>query len=85
MQQCVEAKLARTIGISNFNIKQMEEILSHKECTIKPSNNQVESHPHFSNREVAEYCRKNGIVMVAYSPLGSQQQFEMYVNDMIII
>lgn len=39
MEECVKAGLARSIGLSNFNSKQIQDILDIAE--IKPVNNQV--------------------------------------------
>ena len=47
---------------------QIEEVLSF--AKIKPANLQVESHPHLPNLELLEFCKKQGISFVAYSPLG---------------
>ena len=33
--------------------------------------NQIEVHPYFNNAEVVDFCLKNGIHIVAYSPLGN--------------
>ncbi|RXG51850.1 hypothetical protein Avbf_10546 [Armadillidium vulgare] len=38
---------------------------------IPPAVNQVESHVRFQQNELAEFCRKNNIVLTAYAPLGS--------------
>lgn len=57
----------RAIGVSNFNIHHLEEILANSE--IVPMVNQVEYHPRFNQRELHEYCKKNGIQLEAWSPL----------------
>ena len=56
-------------GVSNFNSKQIEDILSR--ATIKPVTNQVECHPYLSQAKLLDFCRKRGITITAYSPLGS--------------
>jgi len=38
---------------------------------IKPECNQVESHPFFAQAELLATCRKLGVLLTAYSPLGS--------------
>ena len=70
MEALVKSGKAKAIGVSNFSIPQLEKILSYAE--IKPSCNQVESHPWFPQKELLAYCKQNGIIFVAYSPLGSQ-------------
>jgi alcohol dehydrogenase (NADP+) len=61
--------LAKHIGVSNFNIAKLEEVL--KNCTEKPEMNQVEMHPYLPQNKLVNFCRSNGIQMIAYSPLGS--------------
>ncbi|THG93976.1 hypothetical protein EW026_g7394 [Hermanssonia centrifuga] len=57
----------RTIGVSNFNVKHIEEI---REAGLElPAVNQMEIHPYCQNRPIVEYCKKNGIVLQAYCPL----------------
>lgn len=69
MEECVEAGLTRHIGVSNFSIKKIKELLNA--CEIKPEVNQVESHPFLPQKELLEYCNSENIVFTAYSPLGS--------------
>lgn len=59
----------KSIGVSNFNIKQLQDILNN--CEVKPTNNQVEVHPYNQNDELIEFCQKNDIVVSAYAPIGS--------------
>jgi methylglyoxal/glyoxal reductase len=56
-----------SIGVSNFTIRHLTELLAKTE-TI-PAVNQVELHPYLYQWELLEYCRKNQIVIEAYSPL----------------
>jgi diketogulonate reductase-like aldo/keto reductase len=70
MESLVRSKKTRAIGVSNFNISQLEKLCSFAE--IKPYCNQVEAHPWFPQTELLDYCKKNDIIFVAYSPLGSQ-------------
>lgn len=57
----------RAIGVSNFNVHHLEDIL--KNCEVKPVINQVEYHPHLTQIEVKEFCEKNDIRLEAWSPL----------------
>ncbi|KAI0743877.1 Aldo/keto reductase [Daedaleopsis nitida] len=57
----------RTVGVSNFGIKHLEEIRS---AGLKmPAVNQIELHPLCQQRPIVAYCREHGIVIQAYSPL----------------
>lgn len=46
MEKLVDKGLVRSIGISNFNVQMMWDLLSY--CRIKPAVNQVELHPYCS-------------------------------------
>lgn len=69
MEECVKLGLTKSIGISNFNSKQIDSILSIAE--IKPVMNQVECHPNLNQKKLREFCAKRGIAITAYSPFGS--------------
>jgi len=69
MEKMIEKGKTKTIGVSNFNEKQLEKIL--QSCNIKPANNQVEVHAYLSNRGIVDYCKSKGITVCAYAPLGS--------------
>lgn len=69
MEKLVEKGLCKDIGVSNFNNKQLQDVLDI--CKVKPANNQVEIHPWLVQDELIEFCTKNGVTVSAYSPLGS--------------
>jgi 2,5-diketo-D-gluconate reductase A len=64
-----ESGRARAIGVSNFSIERIEEIIDA--TGFVPHMNQVERHPFYQQKELADYCFSQGIAMTAYSPLGS--------------
>lgn len=70
MEEMVSKGLAKSIGISNFNKKQIQRILDN--ATIKPANLQIELHIYLQQNELVELCKKNNIIITAYSPLGSK-------------
>lgn len=72
LETCVDAGLTRYIGVSNFSIKKIEAILLN--CRIRPAANQVEGHPFLQQKELLDYCKKENMVMTAYSPLGSKDR-----------
>lgn len=67
MEELVELGWVRSLGLSNFNIPQMQRILDN--CTIKPVTNQVECHPALNQSKLREFCLKHNILVTAYSPL----------------
>ncbi|CAB3373872.1 Hypothetical predicted protein [Cloeon dipterum] len=70
MEAQVAAGRTKAIGLSNFNERQIERVVAN--ATIKPVNLQVEVHAYFQQKELEKLCKKHGITMVAYSPLGSK-------------
>jgi D-xylose reductase len=69
MQDLVKAGLVRQIGVSNFNVSLIRDILSY--ATIRPSVLQVESHPYLVQSKLLRYCQSESIHMTAFSPLGA--------------
>ncbi len=67
MQDIYRTGKTKAIGVSNYTINHLEELL--RECEIKPVINQVELHVFLQQPELVNYCQKNDIVIEAYSPL----------------
>jgi 2,5-diketo-D-gluconate reductase A len=63
--------LAKSIGVSNFRIEDLER-LKNETGTI-PVVNQIELHPRFQQRELREYCQKEGIAVESWSPIGGSK------------
>jgi diketogulonate reductase-like aldo/keto reductase len=84
MEPLVEKGLVRSIGISNYSVQQMEDLLKY--CKVKPVTNQCEAHPHFPNSEVAQFCKENGMVFTAYSSLGNvSAEQESCLTDPLVV
>ena len=58
------------IGISNFTVRHMEELLNEGSFGIVPMVNQMEFHPRCYNRELIDFCKKHNIFLQGYSSLG---------------
>ncbi|XP_033250223.1 1,5-anhydro-D-fructose reductase isoform X1 [Drosophila miranda] len=68
MEELVKLGMVRSIGLSNFNMEQVQRVI---QCSSsKPVVNQVEVWPGFLQKDLVDYCRYNGIVVTAYSPFG---------------
>ncbi|KAJ5958548.1 Aldo/keto reductase subgroup [Penicillium vulpinum] len=59
---------ARSIGVSNFGVGHIEEMRSYAQV-FPPHVNQIELHPWCQQRVIDEYCKNNGIIVEAYSPI----------------
>ena len=69
MENLVNKGLVRSIGLSNFNSRQTQQILDN--CSIKPVVNQVECHPYLNQNKLIQFSKEREIFITAYSPLGS--------------
>lgn len=68
MEEQVKAGRATTIGVSNYNIQQIQEILDN--ATIKPACHQFEIHLSLQQPKLIEFCKSKNIAIVSYSTLG---------------
>ncbi len=65
---------ARSVGVSNYTIRHLEELLPNTE--LVPAANQIEFSPFLYRKALLEYCVSHGIVVEAYSPLARAQKLE---------
>lgn len=68
MEQAYKAGKVRAIGLSNFTIAQIQEILDI--CEVKPAILQTEVHPYSQEQELKEFLAKENMVIQAWYPLG---------------
>ncbi|XP_061624116.1 aldo-keto reductase family 1 member A1-A [Phyllopteryx taeniolatus] len=69
MEDLVDRGLVKAIGLSNFNTRQMDDII--RMARHKPVVNQVECHPYLSQADLLAHCQSAAVSLTAYSPLGS--------------
>lgn len=89
MEQLVRSGLVRSIGIANFNKKQILRVLEC--CDIPPAVLQVESHPYFLNEKIITFARGSGMQVTAHAVLGSAYRdvcvtaahFQAYLSNLI--
>ena len=74
MEKMQEKGLCRHIGVSNFSILKLKELIAI--AKIKPEMNQVEMHPYLQQKELFQFCESEGIHLTAYSPLGRNLPIE---------
>ncbi len=67
LETLYKEKRVKAIGVSNFHIHHLEELL--KDAEITPMINQVEFHPHLTQKELHNFCKEHSIQLEAWSPL----------------
>jgi len=68
MEKAVEKGLVRNIGVSNFDIEQVDHLLAG--CKIKPLNNQIECHPYLDQNDIIKHHQKHDISVTSFMSLG---------------
>jgi len=72
LEACVDEGLIKSIGLSNFNSVQIQNILDN--CRIKPAVLQVEVNLYFQQHKLVKFCQERGIAVVSYSSFGSPKR-----------
>ncbi len=68
LEELLAASKVRAIGVSNFMVEHLEQLLEVTE--VVPAVNQIEVHPYFQQREVQAFNAEHGILTQAWSPIG---------------
>lgn len=71
MENLVEDGLVKNIGLANFSLPQVEQILGS--CKIRPTVLQIELHPMCAQRKMVGVCKRYGIQIAAHHPLGGAE------------
>jgi aldehyde reductase len=68
LESLVDRGRCRAIGLSDITLNDLLPI--YESARIKPAVVQVESHPYLPETELLEFCKKKGVVLLAFAPLG---------------
>lgn len=66
MEEAVQEGKIKSIGVSNFEIEDIQNIIDH--AKIKPAVNEIRVHIGHAPKEVIDYCKENEILILAFSP-----------------
>lgn len=68
LERAYKAGKLRAIGLSNFPVEKLREVLDH--CEIPPMVMQVEGHPYYPAEAVKHFCDEHRIQLQCWYPLG---------------
>ena len=68
LESLVDQGKCGAIGLSDITLADLKPL--YESARIKPAVVQVESHPYLPETELLEFCNENGIVLLAFAPLG---------------
>jgi diketogulonate reductase-like aldo/keto reductase len=69
MEEIYDAKRSRSIGVSNFNVADLESLIDGSK--MAPHANQIRFFIGNTQDDVVEFCKKNDILVEGYSPLAT--------------
>lgn len=81
MEKLVDEGLVKHIGVANFPVMLLHDLLSY--ARIKPAVNQVEVHPYNQQNNLVSYCKSRNVIVQAYSPLGMPSYKETGEPDVL--
>ncbi|XP_055970572.1 aldo-keto reductase family 1 member C15-like isoform X2 [Sorex fumeus] len=81
LEECKDAGLVRSLGVSNFNHRQLELILNKPQLKYPPVCNQVECHLYLNQHRLLGFCKARDIVLIAYAVLGSDPEKQWVTKD----
>jgi diketogulonate reductase-like aldo/keto reductase len=82
MEALVDEGLCRSIGLSDIDVDGTRGIVDA--ARIKPAVVEVESHPYHPQWELHEYCETEGIVLLAFAPLGHAIEPRLLDDPLIV-
>lgn len=85
LEKCKDAGLAKSIGVSNFNCRQLNMILNKPGLKYKPVCNQVECHLYLNQSKLLDFCKSKDIALVGFGILGSDPEKEWVSKNYPVI
>jgi diketogulonate reductase-like aldo/keto reductase len=82
MESLVDEGLCRAIGLSDIDVDGTRRIVDT--ARIKPAVVEVESHPYHPQWELHEYCQSQGIILLAFAPLGHAMEPRLLDDPLIV-
>lgn len=82
MEELYKSGKVKAIGVANWSIPYLEKL--KKTWTVVPAVNQVELHPFLPQHELKNYCDGLGILLEAYSPLGSTGAWDHFLPNTLL-
>ena len=82
MESLVDEGLSRAIGLSDIDVEGTRRIVDT--ARIKPAVVEVESHPYHPQWELHELCKTEGIVLLAFAPLGHALEPRLLDDPLIV-
>uniref|UniRef100_A0A914D3M8 NADP-dependent oxidoreductase domain-containing protein n=1 Tax=Acrobeloides nanus TaxID=290746 RepID=A0A914D3M8_9BILA len=79
LEKLYNEKKLRSIGVSNYEIVHLEELLGH--AKVLPAVNQCEYHPYYYTKDLVKYCESKDIHFQAYSSFGSEVKKQALLTD----
>jgi len=68
LENLMDEGRCKAIGLSDVSLEKVQQIF--ESARIKPAVVQVESHPYLPQWDLVDFCKKKGIVLLAFAPLG---------------
>jgi diketogulonate reductase-like aldo/keto reductase len=81
LERLVDDGSCKAIGLSDITLEKLQEIVAV--ARIKPAVVQVESHPYLPEWELLEFCREQGIVLLAFAALGHAMEPNLLADPVI--
>lgn len=76
MQEAVAAGKVRSIGVSNYGERHLDELLQWEGLKVKPCVNEIEVSPWCMRQELCDYTESKGLKVIAYAPLSHAYRIE---------